>query len=149
MNNSPPDSSVYEISQARILEWVAISYSRGSSRPRDQTCVSFMGRWGLHHWAAWKATEPRARISFLLGGGGWGGGILHGMWNLSSLTRDWTHTLCSGSWRQPLNHQGSLKARMAFSPSLGTVMAKALTCPTTWTSYCPSFWSEYELSLYI
>ena len=97
MNNSPPDSSVYEISQARILEWVAISYSKGSSQPRDQTCVSFMGRWGLYHWAAWKATEPRARISFLLGGGGRGGGTLHGMWNLSSLTRGWTHTLCSGS----------------------------------------------------
>ena len=30
----------YEISQARILEWVAISFSRGSSQPRDQTWVS-------------------------------------------------------------------------------------------------------------
>ena len=36
----PPGSSVHEIFQARILEWVAISSSRGSSRPRDQTCVS-------------------------------------------------------------------------------------------------------------
>ena len=33
-------SSVYEIFQARILEWVAISYSRGSSQPRDGTLVS-------------------------------------------------------------------------------------------------------------
>ena len=31
----PPGSSVHGISQARILEWVAISYSRGSSQPRD------------------------------------------------------------------------------------------------------------------
>ena len=30
-----PGSSVHEILQARILEWVAISFSRGSSRPRD------------------------------------------------------------------------------------------------------------------
>ena len=30
----PPDSSVHEISQAEMLEWVAISYSRGSSQPR-------------------------------------------------------------------------------------------------------------------
>ena len=37
---SPPGSSVHEISQTRILEWVAISYSRGSSWPRDQTLVS-------------------------------------------------------------------------------------------------------------
>ena len=33
----PPGSSVHGISQARILEWVAISFSRGSSRPRDRT----------------------------------------------------------------------------------------------------------------
>ena len=34
---NPPGSSVHEISQARILEWVAISFSRGSSQPRDRT----------------------------------------------------------------------------------------------------------------
>ena len=34
---SPPGSSVHGILQARILEWVAIPFSRGSSRPRDQT----------------------------------------------------------------------------------------------------------------
>ena len=37
---SPPDSFVHEIFQARVLEWVAISYSRGSSQPRDRTCIS-------------------------------------------------------------------------------------------------------------
>ena len=37
---SPPGSSVHGILQARIVEWFAISSSRGSSRPRDQTCVS-------------------------------------------------------------------------------------------------------------
>ena len=37
---SPPGSFVHGISQARILEWVAISSSRGSSQPRDQTRVS-------------------------------------------------------------------------------------------------------------
>ena len=36
MGCSPPGSSVHGILQARILEWVAISFSRGSSRPRDQ-----------------------------------------------------------------------------------------------------------------
>ena len=40
MDCSLPVSSVYGIFQARILEWVAISFSRGSSRPRDQTRVS-------------------------------------------------------------------------------------------------------------
>ena len=37
---SPPGSSVHEILQARILEWVAIPFSRGCSWPRDQTQVS-------------------------------------------------------------------------------------------------------------
>ena len=35
MDYSLPGSSVHEIFQARILEWVAISFSRGSSQPRD------------------------------------------------------------------------------------------------------------------
>ena len=37
MDYSPPGSSVHGILQARILEWVPISFSRGSSQPRDQT----------------------------------------------------------------------------------------------------------------
>ena len=42
-------SSVHGILQARFLEWVAISSSRGSSRPRDQTYVSCIGRRILYH----------------------------------------------------------------------------------------------------
>ena len=40
MNCSPPGSSVQGIFQKRILEWVAISSSRGSSWPRNGTCIS-------------------------------------------------------------------------------------------------------------
>ena len=40
MDCSLPGYSVHGISQARILEWVSISFSRGSSQPRDQTCIS-------------------------------------------------------------------------------------------------------------
>ena len=36
----PKDSIVYGILQARTLEWVAVTFSRGSSQPRDQTQVS-------------------------------------------------------------------------------------------------------------
>ena len=48
MDCSPLGSSVHGISQARILEWVTISISRGSSRARDQTCISCIGRWVLY-----------------------------------------------------------------------------------------------------
>ena len=40
MDCGPPDSSVHRISQARILEWVAISSSRRSPHPRDRTLIS-------------------------------------------------------------------------------------------------------------
>ena len=50
MDCSPPGPSVYGISQAKILEWVAISFSRGSSWPRGQTLVFCIGRWILYHW---------------------------------------------------------------------------------------------------
>ena len=55
MDYSLPGSSVHGISQARILEWVAISFSRGSSQPRDRTHVSCIGRGILSHWATWEA----------------------------------------------------------------------------------------------
>ena len=44
-----PSSSVHRIFQARILEWVAISSSRGSSRARDRTLTSCTGRQILYH----------------------------------------------------------------------------------------------------
>ena len=42
MDCSPPDSSVHRILQARILEWIAVPFSRGSSPPRGGTCVSYV-----------------------------------------------------------------------------------------------------------
>ena len=42
MDCSPPGSSVHGILQARILEWAAMLSSRGSSRPRDQTGVTWV-----------------------------------------------------------------------------------------------------------
>ena len=53
---NPPGSSVHGISQTRILEWVAISFCRGSSQPRDRTRVSCIGRHILYHWATGKHT---------------------------------------------------------------------------------------------
>ena len=48
-------ASLHGILQARILEWVPISFSKGSSRPRDQTDVSCISRQILHHWATREA----------------------------------------------------------------------------------------------
>ena len=53
-------SPVHAILQARILEWAAIPFSRGSSQRRDQTGVSYIsyiGRWSLYHCATWEAPQ--------------------------------------------------------------------------------------------
>ena len=47
---SPPSSSIHGILQARILEWVAIFFSRGSSRPGGRTHISCIGRRILYFW---------------------------------------------------------------------------------------------------
>ena len=55
MDYSPLGSFVHIISQERILKQVAISFSMGSSLPRDQTCISYVsciGRHILHHCAS-------------------------------------------------------------------------------------------------
>ena len=55
MDCSSPGSSVHGICQARILEWVAISFSRGSSRARNRILVTCVDRWILYHWATREA----------------------------------------------------------------------------------------------
>ena len=56
MNCSPPGSFVHGTSQAKILEWIAISFSRESSWPRDWTGTSCNGRQILYHQATWEAS---------------------------------------------------------------------------------------------
>ena len=59
MDYSPPGSSVHSILEARILEWVAISFSRRSSRPRDRAWVSCTAGRLFTIWAPreWKSTN--------------------------------------------------------------------------------------------
>ena len=55
---SLPGSSVHGIFQARILEWIAISFSRGSSQPRDRTWVSHIVDRRFTVWAAREEDIP-------------------------------------------------------------------------------------------
>ena len=57
MDCNPTDSSVHGIFQARILEWFAIYFSRGSSWPRDQTWVSFTAGRFFTDWAPREAQK--------------------------------------------------------------------------------------------
>ena len=76
MDCSSPGFSVHGIFQAGILEWIAISSSRGSFQPRDWTrgsCSSCTGRWILYHRVTWEALSiwpvgkiNRSTIVFIL-----------------------------------------------------------------------------------
>ena len=55
MDCSPLGSSDHGILQARILEWVAISFSRGSSQPRDQILISYVSCIGITFNTSWEA----------------------------------------------------------------------------------------------
>ena len=71
MDCSPPGSSVHGITQVRILEWIAISFSRGSSQSRNWTCVSFIGRWVLYllnHRRSLSFADPWAKAWWANGG---------------------------------------------------------------------------------
>ena len=84
MDCSPPGSSVQEISQARLLEWAAVSSSRGSSRLRGRALVSCItgrffcylshqGSWSLSQtgwswWGCYRQRQPsRASVLVCLG----------------------------------------------------------------------------------
>ena len=59
MDCRPVGSYVHGIIQARILEWVATSSSKGSSQSQDQTHVSYVfciGGWILYHQTTWEAS---------------------------------------------------------------------------------------------
>ena len=63
MDYSLPDSSVHGILQARILEWFAMPFSRGSSQPRYQTHVSHTSGRLFTIWATQGALNHEANIS--------------------------------------------------------------------------------------
>ena len=67
---SLPASSAHEILQARLIDWIAVPSSRGSSWPRDQTHISYVsciGKHVLYHWhhlRSWEYTEELYKKCF-------------------------------------------------------------------------------------
>ena len=108
MGSSLPDSSVHGISQARILEWVAISLSRISSRPRDGTHVSCIGRQILYHWAnrEFHTTPVRDILFFNLSKGWWEEQWLDSHWTWGPVCI-W-HWLIISSWTTHFFSIGSI-----------------------------------------
>ena len=93
MDCSPPGSSTHSISQTRILEQVAISFSRGSSQFWDWICTSCLSRQILYDWAP---REAQYVVYYLLSGQGPGFSLFLSLFLLScywyfrvSVHREW------------------------------------------------------------
>ena len=100
MDCSPFRSSVQGILQVRILEWVAISFSNGSSQPRDQSCVSWSpalaGRY-FTIWATWETLHafllnPINTIQLSFKVTSWNQSVL---WSISSFLRTLVSSQCN------------------------------------------------------
>ena len=119
MDCSPPDSSIHGIFQARVLEWVAIFFSRTSSRPRAWTLVSrIVGRrftvwttraplkdYVLQKWEKWmkkkKAKVIRLNLSKATGACHY---LQGAAWQFEKM---WREILCAFNWVESLSRQGA------------------------------------------
>ena len=123
MDCSLPGSSIHGIVQARILEWVAIFFSRGSSQTRDQTEVSFIAGSRFTLWATREAPKySRCSINIC-----W-------MNEWMRMKRWWSKELweinfiCS-HWEEPAPWRQNWTRDSALDPSL---LGKPWTLVTDW-----------------
>ena len=143
MDCSLPRFSVHGTSQARVLEWVAISFSRGSSRPRDRTCVSCIGRWILCHWTTRETSLFLLCYLFLnfiyffifL--------LIYFNWNLITLQHcgDFCHTL---TW---ISH-GCTCVPQFWTSLLSSFPHHSSELSQSTSFGCPASWIEFTLVIY-
>ena len=115
MDYNPPGSSAHGILQARRLEWVAISSSRGCSWSRDWNCISYIScisRQILYHCTTWKAyriSVPISMYSWPLDNMGLNctGSLTHGIF-FNSKSCSITPSACNwlNPWKQNYRYRG-------------------------------------------
>ena len=115
MDWSPPDSSVHGILQSGVMEWVAISFSRGSSWPRGQTWISSTAGRPFNLWVTREAQYFFEPLFWVGGGGGKNTGVgchslLQEIFPTQGLNPGLPH--CRQTLYR-LNHQGSLECAIA------------------------------------
>ena len=142
MDCSPPASSVHGISQARILEWVAIYFPRGSSRLRNQACVSCTGRQVLLALSHQGSLREYLRKDTLLNipPPGWSSDLLEGGQQKSKIAEftTWPRPACRRAEGSPTGwvllgvrlqcHWGAMWSVSMTRPELH----KMSTCPSSW-----------------
>ena len=106
MDCSLPGSSVHRILQAIVLEWIAISFSSGSSWPRDQTWVSRIVDRPFTMWATRVVSQMGNRASLCPK-------LILDSLGISVLPKNWTHTIASEKYRSQ-----SPEIRNVYLPSM-------------------------------
>ena len=120
MDCSLPDSSVHGILEKRMLEWVAISFSRGSSQPRDQTHISCLLHWQVDSF-------PLNHL-----GSSWAG--LRIPFQFSSV--QFCHSVMSDSLQPPWNAAFQACLSVTNSRSLLKLMSIQLVTPSNHLILC-------------
>ena len=108
---SLPGSSIYEIFQSRVLECIAISFSRGSSRPRDPTWVSCIAGRLLTIWVT-KEAPKRGKQKFTLRERA---GVMRNYWPAITNLEDGRGSLAK-EYRNSLQVQKSKKTDFTLEP---------------------------------
>ena len=140
---SPPGSSVHvHVQQARILEWVAIPFSKGSSQSRNQTQVSCMAVRSFTVWATREAPSYREYIGCLSQGvegewNGWRGQKVQTLSYKKNKSRGWepgitSHTRVS----EPERGRGGTSERHLPQEASGTPPGPKETCDPAWRNHC-------------
>ena len=164
---SPPGSSVHGILQARILEWVAISFSRGSSQPRDQTCVSCIAGRFFTAELPGKPLEMFSLVQFsrsVVSNSLWPHELQHArppcpsptprVYPNSCSSSQWCHPTISSSvvpfssCPQPLPASGSFPMSQFFAwggQSIG-VSASASVLPMNTQEWSPLGWTGWDIN---
>ena len=88
---NPMDYTVHGVLQARILEWAAFPFSRGSSQPKDRTQVSCIAGGFLTNWAIREAYSPRASSVLLTK-------VKLGLWVCTSMESQLSPFSSMGHW---------------------------------------------------
>ena len=161
MDCSPPGFSVHVILQARVVEWVAISSSRGSSRPRDQTCISCVsctGRQILYHWATreahthswpWNKSGMRVHPDSVKEASLPGMSTSH----LHRTPRFWEKlwSLDQEPFLQPTPHRTVLSALLSAVPCYFSITGHHFYFYFLWSKGCPTMGNKnyFELALWL
>ena len=114
MDGSPPGSSVHGISQARILEWVAISFSRRSSHPIYWNCISYVPALAgifLSTGTTWEAAFIVC-VKFL---------FIDSHWKLFFRWSKWLHWILYGLFK--ISVQSLIHLRLLVTPWTATCQA--------------------------